>query len=75
LQAPPVAVRVGRPGRHTQQRAVEHLNKSLSLADKPTYGNGTATAASRVVLWCSPCTALRRNHLLLLLSLPRRWCG
>ena len=31
-QTPPVTVRVGRPGRHTQQRAVENLNKALSVA-------------------------------------------
>ena len=31
-QSPPVTVRVGRPGRHTQQRAVENLNKALSVA-------------------------------------------
>ena len=31
-QTPPVTVRVGRPGRHTQQRAVENLNKAPSAA-------------------------------------------
>ena len=31
-QKPPVSVRVGRPGRHTQQRAVENLNRALGTA-------------------------------------------